>query len=111
MHGDLTKPLKPYRSRRFLEWAKRQGGCCCICQESPATTQLHHYGPKGMGQKGSDLLIAQVCRGHHEALQGKRALAFRRNGDLESYVALLEDNVDLLAGYVVELEARKGSAS
>jgi hypothetical protein len=61
-----------------------------------------------MGQKGSDLVIAPLCRKCHTRLQGKRALAFRRSGDLETYVALLEANRDLLAGYVAHLETKDG---
>jgi len=100
----IPKPVPAYRSRGFLAWAKREARLCAVCG-GPAE-ELHHMGERGLGQKGSDLVIAPLCRKHHTQLQGKRALAFRRSGDLEIYVALLEANRDLLAGYVAHLETK-----
>jgi len=101
----IPKPQPAYRSRAFLTWAKREVTTCAVCPER--ADELHHFGPKGMGQKGSDLIVAPLCRKHHTSLQGKRALAFARSGDLETYVKLLEANRDLLEGYIAFLESRE----
>jgi hypothetical protein len=100
----ILKPTPAYRSRGFLAWAKREARLCAACG-GPAE-ELHHMGSHGLSQKGSDLVIVPLCRKCHTRLQGKRALAFRRSGDLETYVALLEANCDLLAGYVAYLETK-----
>ena len=99
------------KDRAFLAWAKAQGGRCCVCAriecvDGPAD-ELHHYGPKGMAQRGSDRMVARVCLRHHAKYQGKRRIGFLRAGEAEVYAALLEDNVTLLAGYVGELQRRK----
>jgi hypothetical protein len=100
----IPKPTPAYRSRGFLDFAVHTMRDCCVCGDR--ALEAHHYGPKGMGQKGSDLILAPLCRKCHTRLQGKRALAFERSGDLETYVALLEANRDLLAGYVAQLETK-----
>ena len=113
---------KPYKSRAFLQWAKGQGGACCICGDNGR--ELYHIGDHGMGQKGSDLLVARVCRKCHEYVQGKRRIAFERMdesiipnrsrlhvapsimGGLGTWADLQADALELLAGYVEHLEAR-----
>jgi len=100
----------PYRSREFLSFAKALGGACCVChyvdnEQTPAA-ELHHYGPKGMGQKSSDLLVARVCHRHHEKIQGKRRIGFERAGEINILEALEADNVALLAAYVASLEGK-----
>ena len=57
-----------------------------------------------MGQKATDLMVARVCQGCHQQVQGKRALAFRRNKDWETWIALQSDAMELLTGYVEHLE-------
>lgn len=96
---------KPYRSRAFLEWAKRQHGKCCVCEDGHGI-QLHHFGDKGMGQKSTDLLVCRVHEGCHRQIQGKRLIAFRRLGQLELWIRILEDSLKLLCGYVEHLEGR-----
>lgn len=98
----------PYRSDAFKAFAKRQVGRCCIhwllhCEERPGE-ELHHYGPKGMGQKASDLLLARVCKECHGRYQGKRRIGFERAGEIAVLEALEADNVDLLHSYVEHLE-------
>ena len=102
------------RDRAFLAWAKEQGGQCCLCwrltgDRRPAA-ELHHFGDKGMGQKGSDHLVARLCLTHHHEVQGKRRLAFLRGqvhgGGLEALAALQEDALELLSGWVAHLQRR-----
>ena len=94
----------PYRSKAFIRFAKGLPGPCCVCRSEPGV-ELHHFGDKGMGQRASDLLVARVCRECHGRVQGKRlAHSFERSGMVGEHVALLADNVALLAAYVEELE-------
>lgn len=96
----------PYRSRAFLAWAKQFAAPCAICRENPGI-ELHHYGPRGMSQKGSDLIVVHVCRECHGKIQGltlgsgRWALA----GRLAELADLQADTIALLAGYVQALEA------
>jgi hypothetical protein len=91
--------MKPLRNKEYLHWCARQLGECCLC-DSPAV-DLHHFGSQGgMGMKGSDYWIARVCRDCHARVQGKRRLAFMRNGDLETYVCLLEDALELAERWI-----------
>jgi hypothetical protein len=97
----------PYRSRDFLAWAKQQPAPCAICRDNPGT-ELHHLGAHGMGQKGSDLIVARVCRKCHGEVQGLTTGAPYRwiaAGKLAELADLLTDNNALLAGYVQHLEA------
>jgi len=100
----IPKPKPAYRSRGFLDFVVHTMRVCSVCED--LALEAHHFGPHGMARKGSDLILAPLCRKHHAQLQGKRALAFRRSGDLETYVALLEANRDLLAEYVEHLEGK-----
>ena len=102
----IEKPKPAYRSRGFLDFVVHTMRVCCVCED--LALEAHHFGSdKGMGQKASDLVVAPLCRRCHTRLQGKRALAFRRSGDLEIYVTLLEANRDLLAGYIAHLESER----
>ena len=97
----------PYRSKRFLAWAKSQTSHCCVCRDG-AGAQLHHFGPKGMGQKASDLLVARVCAECHlgkNAIQGKRRIAFERIDRLDVWCDINEDCIGLLSSYVEYLES------
>lgn len=101
------------RSREFLRFAKGMGGVCCICRnvhgESVYGEELHHFGDKGMSQKGSDFRVARVCVKHHKQYQGKRAMAFFRDGELEIYNAMLTDSIEMTSAYAayVEEQAKK----
>ncbi len=95
----------PYRSRDFLAWAKRYAAPCAICRDKPGS-ELHHYGAHGMSQKGSDLIVAHVCRECHGNIQGLTLGSARwvLNGKLAELADLQSDTIALLAGYVQELE-------
>ena len=88
----------------FLAWAKKQHGPCCVCKHLRGrlvnADELHHYGEKGMGQKCSDYQVARLCRSCHGRYQGRKGMAFHRNGEYELWSAMLRDNVDLLEGWV-----------
>lgn len=103
----IEKP-KRYRSPEFLEWSKRQVSYCCVCR-AKLGNELHHFGPAGMGQKGSDLLVARVCSDCHRgknSIQGKRRIGFERIGKLDTWCDILEDCIELLTSYIANLEIR-----
>ncbi len=95
----------PYRSKQFLAWAKMQRGPCCVCRKQSGS-QLHHFGDKGMGQKATDLFLCRVCPGCHTQIQGKRATAFRRLEQMETWADIQADGLELLCDYVEYLEQR-----
>ena len=105
---DLLKKRPRRVDPEFLDWAKRQGGVCCICRrlegEHTPADELHHFGDKGMGQKSDDYIIARLCKKHHLQHQGKRAIAFDRAGEWEIAAALWRDAHDLLSDYVMHLK-------
>lgn len=96
-----------YKDKRFIEWAKRQGGQCCVCRANTGASvpaaELHHYDPyhRGMGMKGRDHWVARLCRSHHEQLQGKGRRWFMMTVNMEAWAAMLEDTVNLLSDYIV----------
>ncbi len=92
-----------HRDKRFLSWAKQQGGYCCRCwevhlEETPAT-DLHHFGASGMGLKGSDYKVARLCRECHGIVQGKSRVGFERLGRLNEWICMLEDGLGLLGDW------------
>ncbi len=107
---DSMTSRKPYRSRAFLAYAKDQRGLCCVCK-SQEGVELHHYGSAGMGQKGSDLLVCRVCRRCHGEIQGKRRHAFERLGQLDKWIDIQADGIELLRGYVEGMGGRKGNGN
>lgn len=98
---------KRFKDREFLQWAKRQGGFCCICVsfygQNELAAELHHfdYRNRGTGMKGRDHWSCRLCRAHHETLQGKGRMWFVNNGELEFWTAMLEDALNLLSDYVL----------
>lgn len=99
--------LKTYKSKNFRRWAKRQGGVCCVCNENTGH-QLHHFGPRGIGQKATDLLLCRVCQKCHDYVGAKRRNAFSRKDELDTWVDMLEDGLELLRSYVEFLERSTG---
>jgi hypothetical protein len=102
----------PVRDRNFLLWAKQQGGQCCVCWrlagERVPGVELHHFSSdKGMGTKGSDHVVARVCRKCHDNVQGKRRIAFMREGQFETLTALQEDAIELLSGFIGHLTSKE----
>jgi hypothetical protein len=106
----MVKETDQYRSPEFLEFAHGRGGLCCVCLAIDHVQQprdeVHHYGPKGMGQRGSDLLVCRLCKKHHQHYQGKRTLGFLRAGEGEVLAAMRADNIVLLVAWVPEMERR-----
>lgn len=102
----------PVRDRDFISWAKQQGGQCCLCWRLTGDrvpgSELHHFsGDTGMGMKGSDHVVARVCLACHASVQGKRWIAFMREGEFETLAALQEDAIRLLSGWVEHLMERE----
>jgi hypothetical protein len=100
------------RNAAFLRFVHERGGICCLCFEIDGERgpfeEAHHFGPKGMGQKGSDYLVARVCRKHHAQIQGKRKVAFEREpGGWEILAALRGDALDLMIEWVEHLHGRR----
>ena len=97
------------RDHDFLFWVKKQGGKCCVCWrlagERTPGIELHHFSSDAsMGRKGSDHVVARVCRSCHASVQGKRWIAFMRENQFEILAALQEDAIALLSGFVEHLE-------
>lgn len=92
-----------HKNSGYLVWAHRQRGVCCLCRrlrgDEVQATSLHHYSDKGMGQRCSDYLVARVCEGCHEYVQGKRRAYFTRTGEWEVLAAMQEDALDLLMAW------------
>jgi hypothetical protein len=99
------------RDQAFLEFAKGLGRVCCIHRRTTGVyapaDELHHYGNKGMSEKASDYLVARVCRSCHARVQGKRFLAFVRDGQMDLLAAMQEDSLKMLSQYVAELSEKK----
>lgn len=94
-----------HESRAFLAFAKRQHGNCCLCWPNfHSGEELHHFGEKGMGQKGHDYLVARVCHDHHEEVQGKRKHAFAREGNADLLIRMQADALELLMAWAAHLE-------
>jgi hypothetical protein len=95
--------MKPHKSRAYLSWAKHQSGQCAVCKVERGV-ELHHLDGGTMGRKGTDFMVARVCRDCHRDVQGKRFLAFLRENRLDVWVNLLMDALRLVAGYAAHLE-------
>jgi len=52
--------------------------------------------------KGSDYLLARVCRDCHSGVQGKRRNAFERAGDVAVWCDMLEDALEMLESWIVK---------
>ena len=91
-------------SKPFLSWVKRLGGDCCLCGRY--AVDLHHFKKSGMGTKCDDYFVCRVCRPCHEGVQGKYAMSLDRLGRSGDWVAMLEDNTNLLADYADHIEGK-----
>ena len=96
------------KDRGFLSWAKQQGGACCLCLRLRGDLrngdELHHWGDKGMGQKGDDYKVARLCMACHRLQQGKRRMAYLRRDEMEVLEAMTADALDLVIGYMQHKE-------
>jgi len=54
--------MKTARSRKYLDFVKRQP--CCYCS-APADDPHHFAGSRGTSLKASDYHTVPLCRGHH----------------------------------------------
>jgi len=101
-----------FKDKAFLKWAKDQGGNCCVCRaisgEFYKGDELHHfdYVNRGTGMKGRDHWTCRVCFAHHAQIQGKGRRWFVENSKLETWTAMLEDALNLLSDYVLEMKAK-----
>jgi hypothetical protein len=104
---------KRFKHKRYLEWAKRQGGDCCVCRALTGDflpcDELHHfdYANRGTGMKGRDHWVCRLCLDHHKVLQGKSRTWFVMNDELETWTAMIEDAVNLLSDYVLVHKGNK----
>jgi hypothetical protein len=101
-----------HRDRAFLSWAKGQGGACCLCLrlrgEVVPGVELHHWGEKGMAQKGDDYRVARLCGPCHREQQGRRRMAYLRRDEMDVLEALTADALDLVIGFLqLEKKGRK----
>lgn len=58
----LAKPVTP-RDPDYLDFIRRQP--CLVCRK---IAEPHHFGPHGLGIKGSDYKTVPLCRYHHSLL-------------------------------------------
>lgn len=59
---------KPFRSRKYLDWVKKQP---CVMCGAPADDPHHIIGiggMSGMGRKAPDSMTVPVCRPHHDEI-------------------------------------------
>jgi len=59
---------KPFRSRKYLDWVKRQP---CVMCGAPADDPHHIIGTggmSGMGRTAPDSMAIPVCRRHHDEI-------------------------------------------
>jgi len=100
----MMQKQRKQKDRAFLSWAKQQGGACCLCLrlrgELRNCEELHHWGDKGMGQKGDDYRVARLCRACHQGQQGKRRMAYLRRDEMGILEAMTADALDLVIGYM-----------
>jgi hypothetical protein len=89
-----------FRSKEYLAWARSQGGPCCLCG-APAD-ELHHFGPRGMGRKGSDLMVARVCNECHRLVQGLGTLSAARTNRVADLISLQSDALELADRYLTQ---------
>jgi len=55
------KSRKPTRSRSYMAFVRERPCCICLRQADEA----HHFGPRGMGTKATDLSCVPLCKEHH----------------------------------------------
>jgi hypothetical protein len=89
-----------FRSSVYLSWARSQGGKCCLC--GAQADELHHFGRRGMGRKGSDLMVARVCRECHARVQGLGTVSADRSGRTSEMMSLQADALELANMYLAE---------
>lgn len=85
---------KRIRSRRYLEWIRRQP--CCVTGR-PA--EAHHVKTRGAG--GSDYTAIPLCREEHEEIHRVGRVTYAERKRI-SYSAIIFDH---LTRYIRELEA------
>ena len=56
------KAPKKTRCRTYLDFVRSHP--CCACGAN--ADEAHHFGPRGMGEKCSDLLAVPLCKKHHD---------------------------------------------
>jgi hypothetical protein len=96
-------------SRAFMRFAHSLPCECAICRwtkgERVPAVELHHYGEKGMGQRGDDWYVAPLCLPCHHYYQGKRWLSFMTAGELDVMAAMQRGNLEILSAYAAQLES------
>ena len=64
----MALKVKPFRSRKYLDWVKQQP--CVLCG-APADDPHHIIsvgGMSGMGMTAPDSMVIPVCRQHHDEI-------------------------------------------
>jgi len=59
----VPKPVAPQKREKHLELVRSRP--CCVCS-SPAPSDAHHYGRRGVGQKADDWQTVPLCRRCHD---------------------------------------------
>ena len=84
--------MKPARNPRYLAWIRTQP--CVVCG-SRRGIEASHTGPRGIGQKSSDLSAIPLCHRHHRTGNdsyhklGQRRFAEVHNLDIPEIVRRL----------------------
>lgn len=67
----IPKRAAPVRSAEYLDFVREHP--CCACGIIPMN-EAHHYGPRGMGEKASDLYAVPLCTKHHREFHDKGSI-------------------------------------
>lgn len=84
-----VEKAKPTRSKRYLDHVRAHA--CARCH-APPRSEAHHYGPRGLGQKCSDMLTVPLCRSCHQWVED--------GGEKSMEVDLLRAQVALLVEWI-----------
>jgi len=93
----VPKPVAPQKREKHLELVRSRP--CCVCS-SPAPSDAHHYGRRGVGQKADDWQTVPLCRRCHDGWHAQGYCPpFNREETVEQFlraqVALLMEALSL----------------
>jgi hypothetical protein len=86
----IFRPIKPVRDREYLSYIRQFH--CVGCGTLTMPREAMHTGPRGLGQKASDLDALPGCRKCHEVLHaiGPKKFQYARNIDFLALTKLFQ---------------------
>jgi len=80
--SELTyRPGKPLRDAEYLRFVRSFP--CSVCSRSWGGIEAHHFGPRGLAQKTSDLNAIPLCRNHHREVHKLGPIKFQEQHKLD----------------------------